>query len=68
MTSLMHMRGLASYKTMFNQSFSTYEKCLYKVRNMTGVFHSFDVYELLILQFGYGLSVLNLARFGVFFL
>ena len=51
------MRGLSSYKTRFNPYNSTTE--MQQVRNMTVVFHSFDVFALLILPFYKGLSVFN---------
>ena len=45
---------------------SSCQKCLYQFRNMTVVFHSFDVFELLILPFDYGLSFLNFPWSSVF--
>ena len=35
---------LANFKTRFDPTLSTYEKCLHQVRNMTVVIYSFDVF------------------------
>lgn len=51
--TVMQVRGLTSCKTRFNLP----KKCLYQVRDTTVVFHSFDVFELLIVVFHKGLSV-----------
>ena len=61
--TVIQVRGIASHKsTIFY-----IRKWLYQVRNMTVLIHSFDVFEVLIFPFNYGLSVLNFPRSSVFF-